>query len=428
MPIPVLLALVGSDEPEIVVRLASMDQSLSVTRRCADVTELLAAAEAGMGRVAVVSADLPRIDRGVIDRLARAGVAVVAIADETDATRMRDFGAQAVLPLESIDEIVPICLALSDKRSEDKRPERGPEIASVPDAAGKIITVWGTSGAPGRTTIAVELAFHLANIRKHAGGKGVLLVDADTHSASVAARLGLLDDTPGLAAACREASKGPLTPEGLMAHAQALGGGLSALTGIARPSRWPEISAPPLTAVLQAARAAADMVVIDCAHSIEHDELLTYDTRAPQRNAATITARQAADVLLVVGQAGPDGIARLVRTLEEQKTSDELQTQEIRVVVKRGLPGVCGPRPDRAIRHALLRYAGLGQVTLLPEDAGFDAANLSGLSLSESRPKSRASSALAALAAEIHEDLASTAITQRPRPPIGRTRRARRAG
>ena len=44
-----------------------------MTRRCADLTELLAAAEAGLGRLAVVSGDLDLLDREAVELLHRAG-------------------------------------------------------------------------------------------------------------------------------------------------------------------------------------------------------------------------------------------------------------------------------------------------------------------------------------------------------------------
>ena len=65
-------------------------------------------------------------------------------------------------------------------------------------AKGRIIAVWGPAGAPGRTLVAANIAGELA-----AEGQSVLLVDADSYGASVAALLGLLDEAAGLAQACR---------------------------------------------------------------------------------------------------------------------------------------------------------------------------------------------------------------------------------
>ena len=59
--------------------------------------------------------------------------------------------------------------------------------------------VWGPTGAPGRTTLAIGLAAELAG-----SGLPTVLVDADTYGASVAQCLGLLDESSGLATAAMD--------------------------------------------------------------------------------------------------------------------------------------------------------------------------------------------------------------------------------
>ena len=61
----------------------------------------------------------------------------------------------------------------------------------------------GSAGAPGRTTVAVNLAAELARL-----GQPTVLVDADTYGGCVAQSLSLLDEAPGLAAATRSAGLG----------------------------------------------------------------------------------------------------------------------------------------------------------------------------------------------------------------------------
>ena len=75
--------------------------------------------------------------------------------------------------------------------------------------------MWGPAGSPGRTLVAANIAGELA-----AEGKSVLLVDADSYGASVAAVLGLLDEAAGLAQACRLADQGLLDAEALLQDRQ----------------------------------------------------------------------------------------------------------------------------------------------------------------------------------------------------------------
>ncbi|MEN0130678.1 MAG: hypothetical protein AAGC49_14640, partial [Brevundimonas sp.] len=72
-----VLCAVHGDAESVVVQALDASAQLQVTRRCADVTELLAAAEAGLGRVAVVSGGLDHVDRETVDALHAAGVRVV---------------------------------------------------------------------------------------------------------------------------------------------------------------------------------------------------------------------------------------------------------------------------------------------------------------------------------------------------------------
>src|SRR5690606_16988243 len=77
--------------------------------------------------------------------------------------------------------------------------QAAPALAlAQPRRAATVVAVWGPHGAPGRTSLAIALAAEFA-----AAGLRTVLADADTHAASVAPALGLLDEAPGFAAACR---------------------------------------------------------------------------------------------------------------------------------------------------------------------------------------------------------------------------------
>jgi len=80
MTVPVLAAVSGASwEPALVAALEGGTAGLTVVRRCVDLADLLAAAAAGTARVALVSADMRRLDRDALTRLALAQVAVVGL-------------------------------------------------------------------------------------------------------------------------------------------------------------------------------------------------------------------------------------------------------------------------------------------------------------------------------------------------------------
>jgi len=432
----VLCAVRGVREAEVVTMLDA--PGLQVTRRCADVVELLAAAAAGAGRVAVVSCDLPSFDREAVADLRAHGVRVVALAPSGtwEEGRLRAFGVDAVVDLASSpDELRDVVRSVAPARRPDEAgptdPGRGvPTGPTAPGAVphdGRLVAVWGPTGAPGRTTLALNLAAELAGpapagrrarpsrrdrraaevdvpATAPAGPEAeVLLVDADTYGGTVAQRLGLLDESPGLAAAVRSAGQGALDASGLVALAPSVVPRLQVLTGVARAARWPELPGVSLDAVWDVARTVADWTVVDCGFGIERDELLTYDTRAPQRNDATLSALAAADVVVVVGAGDPVGLQRLVRALDDLGESGVAVAAVRAVVVNRVRSSVVGPRPERAVRDAMARYAGVEDLHVVPEDRALDVALREGRTLAEVAPGSAARRAIARVAAQVRE-------------------------
>jgi DNA-binding NarL/FixJ family response regulator len=123
MSLPVLTAVSGPWEAALVAGLGGAADDVHVARRCADLSELLSAADAGLGRAALVSADLPRLDLDAVARLVGAGVAVVGVTDPADPAagpRLADLGVRRVLPAgASPDEVVALVTAAVAALPED---------------------------------------------------------------------------------------------------------------------------------------------------------------------------------------------------------------------------------------------------------------------------------------------------------------------
>ncbi|QFG68026.1 AAA family ATPase [Ornithinimicrobium pratense] len=258
---------------------------------------------------------------------------------------------------------------------------------------GEVIVVWGP-GSPGRTTLALNLAAELADPLTR-----VLLIDADTSASALAQSLAVLDEAPGLAAAARAADQGVLDERVLARLAPEVRPGLMLLTGLPRADRWPEVRDSALADIIEVSRRCASFVVLDVAAGVEQDEELSFDTQAPRRNGATLTALEAADRMVVVGAGDPIGLQRLVRGLDLLPT---LSAAPREVVVTRVRPGPVGPDPERRIQEALERFAGAREVHLVPEDReSMDAALLHGRALAEARPGSAARTSIRGLADRI---------------------------
>ncbi len=412
MQVPVLTAVTDSVwEARLVAALSRGDLGVAVVRRCVDLADLLATAATGQARAVLLSADLRRLDREALTRLAVAGVAVVGLVppgDEDAERRLRQLGVSSVLPSDATAETISAAVveavvaltpmpadlsALADPRSAlPSAPDPVEELETLP-GTGRLVAVWGPTGAPGRTTVAVGVASELAAL-----GWPALLVDADVYGGVVAQVLGLLDESPGLAAACRQANNGLLDVPALAGFAREVSPALRVLTGIARAERWPELRPAALEVVLSLARSIAAVTVVDCGFSLEQDEELAYDTMAPRRNGATLTVLEQADTVLVVGTADPVGLQRLVRALSELK--EAVPGIVPTVVVNRLRSSAIPGDAEAEVRAALQRYAGIDAVTVVPQDTeGLDGALSVGRTLTEHAPGSLARQALQGLAA-----------------------------
>lgn len=423
MTVPVLTAVTDPRwEADIVASLAR-DEQVRVVRRCVDLADLLAAAAAGLARAVLLSADLRRLDRDALTRLAVAGVAVVGLVppgDEDAERRLRQLGVAHVLPADApVEEVSAAVVAAvgaadvvgghdyADPRAVLPGPIDEPveKIQPLP-GSGQVLAVWGPTGAPGRTTVAVGIAAELAEL-----GFPTLLVDADVYGGVVAQLLGLLDEAPGIAAACRLANNGSLDLTALAELAVQVRPQLRVLTGIARAERWPELRPSAIEAVLGLARSLAAYVVVDCGFGLERDEELSYDTIAPRRNGATLAVLDAADSVVAVASGDPVGLQRYVRALAE--LGDAIPGRAPVTVVNRVRPAVIGGGdPEVEIAAALSRYAGVSDVRFVPLDvAACDAALAAGRTLAEAAPVSPARLALQAIAA----GLSGTRLARRRR-------------
>lgn len=355
---------------------------LAVLVRTAD--DLRADAMAGLGLVVAV-AEPGSLDEALLARCDGAGVPVVALA-ASDADRRH---ALAVGVLE-----------IADARQGWEGVEQLAALGAIRPAvtrAGRVIAVWGPAGAPGRTSVAVAVAAELA-----AQGRRVALVDADTLGAAVAPTLGMLDEAPGFAAACRLAAADALDHaelERVAQHVRARRGGFRVLTGIARPSRWPELSADRVEAVLRACRTWVDDVVVDTGFCLEQDEEISSDLLAPRRHAATLASLREADAVLHVGSADPVGIARLLRARPDalEAAEDARST----VVMNRLRTAAVGLGARGQVARTLARFGAVDDPAFIPYDrAAFDTAVLEGSTLQDAAPRSSAASAIGQLVRE----------------------------
>jgi Flp pilus assembly CpaE family ATPase len=419
--VPVLTVTGQRWESELVAAVEHGALGVAVVRRCVDLADLLATATSGTARAVLLSADLRRLDRDAIARLETARVAVVALVnpgDEAAERRLRQLGCRHVLPADSSpaavsaqvrDAVAELAAVATSPRAASVQGSYADPRSSLPyvsstdetDASsnglttGKLVAVWGPTGAPGRTTVAVTMAAEAAR-----SGVATLLVDADTYGGCVAQLLGLLDEAPGIAAAARLANSGSLDRPALARVARSVQPDLRVLSGLSRPERWAEVRASSLEAVWSVARTLSPLTIVDCGFSIERDEEISFDTAAPRRNGATLVTLENADVIVAVGAADPVGMQRLIRGITDLR--EVVPSADLRIVLNGIRKGPVGPDPAAQLAQALERYAGITVAAFVPYDrAGCDAMLAAGRLLAECAPGSPIRPPLAALVIEI---------------------------
>jgi hypothetical protein len=326
MTLPIAVALPGDPrEGAVVAALAHPAVDVTVVRRCVEVADVLAVCEAGVAAGVVLGGALLRLDRALVARMREAGAVVVGVPDDlVDAQRLERLGCSVVVEPGSGpgDVVTAVVRAVSaDARAAASAPAGagsvapgvpGPAVDAGCEPRGRLTAVWGPTGAPGRTSIAVALAEALA-----AGGATVRLVDADPYGPCIDQVLGLVDDAlPGLPAAARLAAQGRLDAAAVLPLLRAVDQRMSVLTGLPRHDRWHEVRDAVVPVVADALLAGAD-VVVDTGFCLEHDEELSFDTLAPRRNGATTAFLGAADRAVAVAAADPVGVRRLLQALPD---------------------------------------------------------------------------------------------------------------
>ncbi len=420
--------LAGAGEPwesAVVRALQGPGSSFTLVRRCVDVADAVATAASGQADVALLGRDLPGVDGDAVTRLRAAGAQPVLLhaagRAESEAGDLEARALRLGIPLVEVsapDLTGRIAAALApprpggaagddSTRSTAPATKWAPPDGAEPDpdrwaAAGppggrpaQLVAVWGPTGAPGRSTLALNVAAEAAGLSRRA-----LLIDADVYGGSVAPMLAVLDEVSGLLAAARAANVGGLDETALLDHARLVSAGLSVLTGLPRADRWPQLRPAAFAAVLAAARRCAELVVVDCGFNLETDEELVFDVAAPRRNGATLQVLEDADVVLAVGSADPVGLMRLARGVVD--LAETVPGADVRIVVNRVRPSLGWSAQE--VTATVQRFTGLRPVAFLPVDvAGLDRALVTGRVLRDVAPESALRRELQLLAGDLLE-------------------------
>lgn len=407
------VALLADPEDEgRIVQAVDARADLKVVRRCADLPEVRAAVRAGIADLVVLRAAEPDLDALVIEELRIAGAGVVLLVDESSRSQARSLGADALAHKSDAEGVVEALEAPirggRGKGADDSPPPDPFEDASRPtqplapdtelgadappsdkaeteEPRGRVVAVWGASGAPGRSTLALGIAHALAE------DAPTILIDGDLRNPSLAHMAGIPVDSSGIAALARAALRGALDEPGLEGALIPYTDHLSILTGLTTPHRWREVGPAALDAIVTAAARTRPWVVVDLA-AVSLDEVADETRQIGDRDDTTAAILRRADEVFCVARADVLGISRLAHALA---WFGELgASAQPRIVINRVDSAATGPRPSGAIGAALQAIIPGRSAHLIPEDAMVAKGLLKGRSVVAASPRSPAAQAL----------------------------------
>lgn len=435
MQIPTIV--LGDQTGRFIQAIESQRGPISVVRHVQDLAEVLGLAQSGLARALLVVSLEEDLTHSLLEQLEGLEVAVCQVLDPGQKPAL-----DGIWPINSLGEQEEILLGISQavqaleegnsghRRQPSQETEESPkresqqanksaqpqdpapqqagpeEPGKQPGLGGKILTVWGPLGSPGRTTLALNLATLAAP------GLKVCLLDADTYGASLGPALGLTDDYSSLAQLCHYADRDKLAPkvlEELRSQVEVGGAKLDLFTGLNRPDRWPEVRSLTLTKVLTYLRGHYDLIILDSSFNLEEDQALAFDQLAPQRNDASLTSVREADYILTVGLADVIGMPRLIKGCDQliQALGRQPDSSDWGIVINRVRKEAVGPSAQLALQHSWDRFGPKEPIlAFLSDDPNAcDRARLEGSSLAQIAPQSKLSQEVKVLTEQVLKQL-----------------------
>lgn len=329
-------------EATLAAQLAT-DPQVDLVLRCVDRVEALACIRGAGLDVAFAVGPVPWFDYQCVEEARRSGVKLAAdAADPIEAEMLEVAGFEVLAPDDSLADV-----ARSAASEEAPAPGYGAH------AKGKLIAVWGPKGAPGRTTIAIEVAASLAMSEPL-----TLLADADLYGGDIAQMLGVVEELPTIVPLSRRAARGEMRDVSSFSSLRRAGAsGPVLLPGLLRAELWTEVSPFGWQELMRGIRTAFRFAIFDVGFSLEPGADGGPTGGRNELSRATVTE---ADVVIAVVRADPVGIRSFLWAAD---AADDLLTQDgLLVVANRVRPG-----EEREVGTLISRHLGRYPVAVIPD-------------------------------------------------------------
>jgi MinD-like ATPase involved in chromosome partitioning or flagellar assembly len=297
-----VITVVGDPQLEADIAASLGSQEVDVVLRCVERSEVLAAIRAGAVDGMILAGPAPWIDAQCIAEARAAGIEIAAVPrDRLDVEQFLTLGVIAMPSGSPASEVLATL-----RSSEASEPAK----SIGPVGVGRLFVVWGPKGAPGRSTVAIELAAAMASVEPL-----TLLIDADPYGGDLKQLLGVVDDIPSIVWAARAAAKGQLERESITSELRRAGrDGPVLLPGLPRPELWSDVSTYGWTELLGQLKGMFRNVVIDVGFCLEPGHVAGFDPEDGRNRMARMSVASA-DQVIAVMSAEPIGIKNMTAAI-----------------------------------------------------------------------------------------------------------------
>ena len=335
---------------------------LKIKRRCVDSVDLMAAIHLGLANKIIISADFPNLNSETIANAKKLGCDIYGLFLQDDLDSIEKLNGFGILQNyvinqsevgKSLKQLISHLLNISDIDKFSNEPEVFKEIPGL-------ICVWGTSGSPGRTSVAINIAFSLTD-----KNSPTLLIDLDAIAPSINSSLGLVSEVPGISSVVHDALKGRLSTQSIEKNVIEVNPGLHVLTGITNPKRWPELRTEGLLQVLNMCSQIYSNIICDLSAVLpESSDASLNDVDIFKRFDHIPKVLEMSSINIFVLSATPLSLIRASESLEALR---EITKKEPLVLVNKVNDFNLGVKYEKTVEAILGRWTDIATIHRIPE-------------------------------------------------------------
>lgn len=328
-----------------------------IKRRCVDAIDLISSIQTSNSITVVISADFSLLNLETIKHINQNNVKVIGVylTEELDQyEKLKNLGLKFTqgINFRDVESSAMQLMNLIETKEETKSLE-----LTIPG----LISIWGNHGAPGRTTVAINIAYCLAK-----ANQPTLIVDLDAVAPSISSSLSIVSEIPGISSTIHDAMYGKLSKSNFDKNIFEVSKNLHVLTGISNSKRWMELRTAGLIEVLKFASQFYANIVCDLS-SVLPDQLEkdNYDQGIFKRFEHIPKIIELSSKIIYVMQANPLSLIRCNDNLEILR---EINPLEPFIVLNRVNQVYLGKRYESVINDILLRWTTYEKIIKIEED------------------------------------------------------------